>query len=280
MSLHRGAPGVIYAVSALLGAVFIGVALGLLGSGGAIITVPILVYLVGHGEKQAIAESLAIVGFIALCGAARAGAKRQIDARSVFYFGFPGLLGTYLGSEASRFVAGELQVALLGALMLAAAALMFRAARPPQAAAEAPPDRAPAPQRAWLLAAQGIGVGAITGLLGVGGGFMIVPALVLLGRVPMRIAVGTSLTIIAINCAVGFAKHLHILHGAEEEVNWRIIALFGALGAAGGLLGGAIGGKLNQSTLKRLFAVFLVLMAVYILWRQIPEIGRGIGSRQ
>ena len=182
---------------ALIGALAVGLSLGLLGSGGAILTVPVLVYLVGHGEKAAITESLAIVGAISLAGAGVAARRRRIDWHSVLVFGPAGMLGAFLGALASRWVSGGIQLLLLSVLMLAAAAIMFR--KPP--VAERP--RRPHPA---ALALNGLLVGVATGLVGVGGGFLIVPALVLLVGLPMPVAVGTSLSIIVLNSLTGFVK--------------------------------------------------------------------------
>ncbi|MBL0921140.1 MAG: sulfite exporter TauE/SafE family protein, partial [Phycisphaerales bacterium] len=212
-------------IAELLGALLIGLSLGLLGSGGAILTVPILVYLAGHSEKQAIVESLAIVGLIALSGAVRNGARGQVDVRAVVLFGLPGMVGAFLGAYVARWVPGAAQLALLGVVMLLAAWFMFRA----RAQEQASDVRAPEP----LLAAQGLGVGGLTGLLGVGGGFLIVPALTLLGRLPVKTAIGTSLAVIAMNCAAGFVKSWRVLRDLGGSVDWVTVALFSAVGIAG-----------------------------------------------
>ncbi|MEL6615065.1 MAG: sulfite exporter TauE/SafE family protein, partial [Bacteroidota bacterium] len=172
---------------ALLGAVAIGLVLGLLGSGGSILTVPVLVYLAGHADKVAIAESLAIVGAIAAVGAMPYARQRLVDWHSVLYFGVPGILGTYAGAALSAFIPGAVQLALFAAVMILAAVLMFRGRK------EVPEGEERPRQPLWLIAVEGLLVGVLTGLVGVGGGFLIVPALVLLGGLSMRVAVGTSL---------------------------------------------------------------------------------------
>ncbi len=250
-------------IAELLGALVIGLSLGLLGSGGAILTVPILVYLAGHPEKQAIVESLAIVGLIALSGAIRNGANGQVQLRAVVLFGIPGMLGAFLGALGSRWASGALQLALLAVVMFGAAWFMFWSS----ASEPKPTKRVAVP----FLMALGLCVGVLTGFLGVGGGFLIVPALTLLGRLPVKMAIGTSLAIIAMNCASGFVKSWRLLDEAGGGVDWTIIALFSLVGIIGGLVGVSIGGRLNQRTLRRVFAVFLVLMAVFILVRQAPR---------
>ena len=248
----------------LLGALAIGLVLGLLGSGGSILTVPVLVYLAGESEKVAIAESLAIVGVIALAGAIPYARQKLVDWRSELFFGVPGIIGTYGGAALSAFVSGTVQLVLFAGVMLLAAGLMLRGRR------EGSGDRAP--QAAWLIALEGLGVGVLTGLVGVGGGFLIVPALVLLGGLPMRTAVGTSLLIIAAKSAAGFWKYLDVLAELGQGVDWRLIGLLTVVGVAGSLVGNRVSHRVPQAALRRGFAVFLVAMGVFILWREGPSV--------
>jgi hypothetical protein len=250
---------------ALFGALAIGLALGLLGSGGSILTVPILIYLVGQPEKLAIAGSLAIVGGIALAGALPWTLNRQVDLRSLLWFGLPGMLGTWFGAWTSQWFSGAAQLGLFAVVMLLAAAMMFRRT-PTQPAA------ALLPRRGLAIVGDGLGVGAITGLVGVGGGFLIVPALVLLGRLPMQKAIGTSLWIIAMKSFTGFLGYLPTLDKHGLQLDWRLIGLFIGIGAAGTLLGMQLASRLPQQTLRRAFAVFLVLMGAYIILRTAPRL--------
>lgn len=269
---------------AWFGAAAVGLSLGLLGSGGAILTVPILVYLVGHDEKSAIAESLAIVGAIAVSGVIRAAMQKRVDFRSAALLAMPGIVGTYAGAHAAKFIPGAVQLVLLAVLMLTAAILMFRS-RPALSASSTDSSASPAiPSRGslWVVAVEGIGLGLATGLVGVGGGFLIVPVLVLLRKLAMPTAIGTSLAIIAVNSTAGFLKYLSMLGdqtggcGAALRVDWNIIGVFIALGVTGSLVGNALAGRINQNTLKRIFAVFLVVMAGYILIRQAPRVMPGV----
>lgn len=248
---------------ALLGAVAIGLVLGLLGSGGSILTVPVLVYLAGQPDKVAIAESLAIVGAIASVGAAGYARQRLVDWRSVAGFGLPGLVGTYGGAVLAARVSGAAQLTLFGAVMLLAAGAMLKGRGGLEGAAR--PARP-----AWLVALLGAGVGVMTGLVGVGGGFLIVPALVLLVGLDMRLAVGTSLSIIVLNSAVGFWKHLDTLTAAGGAVDWRLVGAFAAIGIVGSLVGVRLSGRVPQAALRRGFAVFLVAMGVFILATEGP----------
>lgn len=248
---------------AWLGAVAIGLSLGLLGSGGSIITVPVLVYLVGQPEKIAIAGSLGVVGAIALIGALQNAARGRIDWRSVLWFGLPGMAGTWGGAWLSGLVSGAVQLAVFAVVMLAAAVMMFRrkAYEPPAGGA----------RPIVKVVADGLAVGALTGFVGVGGGFLILPALVLLGGLGMHTAIGTSLAIISLNAFTGFFKHLQLLGAQDLALDWAILATFVVLGGAGSIGGNYFANRVPQTTLRRLFAVFLVLMALLILYESGPR---------
>jgi uncharacterized membrane protein YfcA len=255
-----------------LGALAIGLTLGLFGSGGSILTVPVLVYLAGEPEKAAIAESLAIVGTIAAFGALPYALQRQVDGRSVLLFGLPGIAGTYGGAALSAFVSGGVQLALFAVVMLLAAVFMFRD-RP---AAEGPRAR----RAAGLIAVEGLAVGVLTGFVGVGGGFLIVPALVLLGGLPMRLAVGTSLVVIALKSFAGFFKYLDVLADAGLAVDWGLIGLLTAVGVGGAFLGNRIGERVPHAALRKGFAAFLVAMGAFILWQELPGVLAGAEHAQ
>lgn len=249
---------------ALVGAALIGVSLGLLGSGGSILTVPVLVYLLDQPEKVAIAGSLAIVGAIAAAGAVPWALSRHVEWRSVLWFGAPAIAGTVAGAALSVFVTGEVQLIAFAGVMLAASWFMWRPS--PVVTAAAPPRGRPVAK----LVADGAAVGALTGFVGVGGGFMIVPALVLLGRLDMHRAVGTSLVVIALKSFAGFAQYLAVLDTLGLAVEWQVIGVFTAVGIGGSVVGNRIGRRVPQSALRRGFAALLVPMALYILWRSWP----------
>ncbi len=253
-----------------------GALLGLLGSGGSILTVPVLVYVLGHHDKSAIAESLAIVGCLAAVGAIPYARLHQVDWRSAWLFGIPGMLGTYAGAWLALFVSGALQLVLFAAVMLLAAWLMFRSAqldrrnltttvvsRTPES-----PHRHPA----WQIIVEGIAVGILTGLVGVGGGFLIVPALVLLGGLPMRLAVGTSLVVIGLKSSAGFAKYWWSQQAMHLSFDWSVIAWFIVIGAVGLFFGEHFSRRANQRLLKQGFAAFLVAMGVFVMWQEIPHL--------
>lgn len=241
----------------------VGVSLGLLGSGGSILTVPILIYLLGQPDKVAIAGSLAIVGAISLIAAVPHALRRQIDWRSVVLFGVPGMVGAWGGAYLAHFVSGSFQLVLFGLVMLLAAGLMLL-----PASAQARATR----QAWWIVGAEGLAVGVVTGLVGVGGGFLIVPALVLLGGLPIHVAVGTSLVIIALKSCVGILEYLQVLQGAGLTLDWTVIAMFSAVGIVGSLLGGRLGLRMSRTVLQRVFAALLLLTSVFILWQNVGEL--------
>jgi uncharacterized membrane protein YfcA len=250
---------------ALLGGLLIGVSLGLLGSGGSILTVPVLVYGLGHGERVAIAESLFIVGAIALLGSVSYIRIQQVSWKTVFLFGIPGMVGTYGGATAARYISATTQLLIFGVVMLTAAVFMFRPSAAPK---ESQTGSTVTARSVLLLLVQGMAVGAMTGLVGVGGGFLIVPALVLLRRLPIHYAVGTSLLIIALNSSSGFVKYLDTLRLERLAVDWVTIGVFIVLGAMGTVLGSRIGNRLDPRVLRRVFAMFLVVMSLLIIFRE------------
>lgn len=251
---------------AILGAILVGVALGLLGSGGSILTVPLLVYLVGQPEKVAITGSLAVVGGIALAGAIQWARRGCVDWRSVLWFGLPGMAATVLGAHVSRWIPGEIQLLGFATVMLVAAWSMAKSGTPFDDKGTGTLQSRPA------IIANGLGVGLLTGLVGVGGGFLILPALLLLGGLPMHRAIGTSLWIIAINAFSGFGKHLSVLDAADLALDLPLLGVFILFGTIGSWVGQRLAHRLPQSQLRRGFAVLLVLMAVFIVIRELPPL--------
>ncbi len=249
----------------LIGALIIGLTLGLLGSGGSAITVPVLIYLVGHGTRESIAESMAIVGLISVAAAVPYAKSHQIDWRSVWSFGIPGMLGTFAGAWLGGVSTEALQLVVFGCVLLAAAGSMLRKSN-----GTADDVRSVAEIRSptSMTALEGLVVGVVTGFVGVGGGFLIVPALVVLGRLPMRLAIGTSLVIIAMNAAVGFLKYEHYLLAHDLSVNGKTVLNFAAVGVLGSMIGRTINTRLNQCVLKRVFAGFLILIGGFVIMHE------------
>lgn len=246
------------------GAIAIGVSLGLLGSGGSIITVPVLVYLLGQGEKIAIAGSLFVVGTIALVGSLQYIRAGLVDWRNVFVFGVPGMAGTYLGALIAAFVPGIVQLAFFALVMLLASYMMLR----PVGLSDEPHER----RETWKIASDGLLVGIITGLVGVGGGFLIVPALVLLGGLAIHTAVATSLVIIALKSYSGFYKYMDVLDQQNLVLDWHTLLIVTGLGIVGSFVGARIANRVPQDKLKKWFGYFLIVMGIYILARSVPEV--------
>ena len=243
---------------ALLGALLIGISLGLLGSGGSILTVPVLVYLVGEPEKVAIAESLGVVAAISLIGMIPYAIRKDVHWKSVIYFGIPGMIGTYGGASLSQYLSGTTQLIIFAVVMILAAGMMIRNGIDSDKHKELSVSKV-------VLLVEGLVVGVVTGLVGVGGGFLIIPALVLVAGLNMRIAVGTSLVIIAAKSALGFYKYLDVLREESLNVNWELLGIFTVIGILGSFVGGRLSQKVPQKALKRGFGFFLIVMGVFIL---------------
>jgi uncharacterized membrane protein YfcA len=242
----------------------IGVCLGLLGGGGSILTVPIFVFVLGFSPKDAIAMSLAVVGATSLVGTVGHWRAGNVNVRVAAVFGSVAMAGTYAGARLAVRLSGPTQLAIFALVMATAAAVMFWQ-RGPTAVAE-PSATSPRRGAVALLVAEGLAVGLLTGVVGVGGGFLIVPALVLLA-LPMREAVGTSLAIIAANCAVGLYGYF-----GHVSLDWRAVALVTAGTIPGTFLGVHLHGLIPQQALRRGFAVFLLLVAAFILYRNLATV--------
>jgi uncharacterized protein len=241
--------------AAIVPGVLIGAALGLLGGGGSVLTVPIFVYVLGFRPKEAIAMSLAVVAATSAFGTVGYWRAGHVNVRIATVFGGVAMLGTVLGVRLARFIPGTTQMVMFGAVMLAAAVFMLRG-RPPCEEQRREGTRSVA--STVKVVAGGLLVGSLTGIVGVGGGFLIVPALVLM-QMPLRAAVGTSLLVITGTCVVGVLGYL-----GHVSLDWAAVALV----AAGTLPGMALGSYLHQYVpqpiLRRAFAVFLVVMAAFI----------------
>jgi len=247
---------------ALLGALAIGLSLGLLGSGGSILTVPVLHYLAGQPDKVAIGGSLLVVGVVAAAGCVPYALRREVDWRNVAWFGLPGMAGAWLGATLSQWIPGAVQLAVFAVVMLAAAWRMLAAA----------PVETPAQPRRLAVVGGGVAVGLLSGLVGVGGGFLIVPALVLLAGVPMAGAVGTSLAVISLNSAAGFARSIGVLQASGLSLDYLALGTVAAVGVIGSYAGERLGRRLPQAALRRLFGGFLVLMGAFIAIDVVPRL--------
>jgi uncharacterized membrane protein YfcA len=235
---------------------FIGISLGLTGGGGSIITVPLLVYLVGQPVHAAIPTSLVVVGATALSGYAR-----RVSHANTFdgvMVGLAGVFGAVPGRLLAALFSGRMLLLLFALIMLLAAIFMFRS-KTYEARTGGRPHWA-------LVVAVGVGIGFLTGFLGVGGGFLIVPGLVLLLGMPMATAIPTSLLVIAINCASSLIGPLVLGRGAAATgaIDWRVAVLLVAGGIVGAFAGRAVAGRLNQRALKHVFAVFVFVVGAFV----------------
>ncbi|MBO6656116.1 MAG: sulfite exporter TauE/SafE family protein [Pseudomonadales bacterium] len=250
-------------VLVLPGALLVGLSLGLLGSGGSILTVPILVYLVGQDEKVAIASSLAIVALISIAGSLQFVRERRVQWRTVVVFGIPGIVGTYMGAALSAYAPVGLQMLIFALVLLVASWFMLK------------PGSSEVCQRKtkiYEVGAEGFVVGLITGFVGVGGGFLIVPALILLGGLAMQQAVATSLVIIALKSIAGFAKYLEVIQAANLSIDWGVIGFFATAGILGSLVGSYFACRISQGKLKTGFGALLVMVALFVLSQSVPEL--------
>jgi len=234
----------------------IGLSLGMLGGGGSVLTVPVFVYVMGFEAKQAIALTLPVVGVTSLVGAAAHWRAGTIRITAALIFGAAAMAGSFLSARfLAPLVGGPVQLVLLAAAMLAAATSMYRGTSP----GSAHPARPARPARLLTIA---FAVGTLTGLVGIGGGFLIVPALVLLAGIPMKEAVGTSLLVIALNTFAGWLGY-----AGQTSTPWGFLLAFTAVAIAGILIGARLVRLVPAARLKRAFAIFLLFVAGFVLYQ-------------
>lgn len=255
-----------------IGAILIGLSLGFIGGGGSILTVPVLVYLMGVSPLVATSYSLFVVGSSSLVGALRATKTNNLDYKAVALFGGPAIISV-LATRAYvlpnlpevLFTIGNFAVSKNEAIMLLFAILMVTAAFfmiKPRKIKEDVGE--PTTTKYSLLLVEGLLTGLVTGLLGAGGGFLIIPALVMLGRLPMKTAIGTSLAIIAINSAIGFSVDL-----SHFAIDWKFLLPFTALAIVGIFLGGRLGKNVPGYKLKPIFGWFVLVMGIIIIGKEL-----------
>jgi uncharacterized membrane protein YfcA len=241
----------------LAAAVLVGVTLGLFGGGGSILTVPMLVYLAGVPAKSAIAMSLFVVAVTSAVGAVGHARAGRVRWRTGLVFGAAGMAGAYGGGLIGPHLPEALLMGGFAAMMVATAVAMIRGRRG-QAAV---PHRREPP--VWHVIAEGVVAGVVTGLVGAGGGFLVVPALVLLGGLPMGVAVGTSLVVIAMKSLAGLAGYLQ-----SVPVDWSLALPVTAAAVVGGLAGGRLAGRVDAGRLRTAFGWFVLVMGAFVLVQQ------------
>lgn len=254
-------------------ALITGLTLGIIGGGGSILTVPIFAYLLGIEPVMATAYSLFVVGVTALVGAFRYMQKGEVSYRTALVFAVPSFIAVFL---TRRYIVPAIPdeliqigdwiltkdiaiMALFGVILLLAAISMIRSGKKQDE--EATEIRFNYP----MIVLEGAGVGVLTGIVGAGGGFLIVPALVLLARLPMRLAVGTSLLIIAAKSLIGFLGDI----GNQAAIDWPFLLIFTALSVAGIFLGTYLAGFFSSKALKKGFGWFVLLMGVVIVTKEL-----------
>ncbi|MDG5482790.1 sulfite exporter TauE/SafE family protein [Mycolicibacterium gadium] len=249
-------------------AVFVGIALGLLGGGGSILTVPLLAYVAGMDAKQAIATSLLVVGVTSAVGAVSHARAGRVQWRTGLIFGAAGMAGAYLGGVLARFIPGSVLLIGFAVMMIATAVAMLRGRK--NIAESDGPRRIPVVK----VVAEGLGVGLVTGLVGAGGGFLVVPALALLGGLPMPIAVGTSLIVIAMKSFAGLGGYL-----SSVQIDWTVALMVTAAAVVGALIGARLTAMVNPDALRKVFGWFVLAMSSVILAQEIhPAVGIGAAA--
>ena len=262
-------------IAGYLAAIFIGIVLGMMGGGGSILTVPVLVYLFHVDAITATTYSLFIVGVTSMIGGTRAYVKKQVDFKSVSEFGIPSIFSIFITRHyilpaipEKLFSIGSLELTRDTLLMIVFALLMLTASAFMISNADEEKEQKNTSESRnggiLPLALWGLGIGFITGLLGAGGGFLIIPALVLFVKLPMKTAIGTSLVIIAINSIFGFLFSLKQTH-----LDWKILLSFTGLAIVGIYVGGLWAEKIPGKTLKKWFAAFVVVMGIYIIVKEL-----------
>ncbi len=254
---------------AIISGAITGIVLGLFGSGGSIIAMPALMYLLDVEAKSAIAMSMGIVAVTATISGWDNWRRGNVDLKVAAMFGLFGVIGTYGGARLGVYTPVQVQLTLFALVMYAAAWKMLQPKKQPVAqlaTAGGPPLSEDEAISAHMghIAAHGVGVGVLTGLVGVGGGFLIVPALVLLSGIPMKLAIGTSLVIVAAKSYAGFAGYV-----GSVPVDWATVAAFTTFTVAGSFVGTRIAHRFSQETLKRSFGIFLVFVASYIILKTV-----------
>ncbi|MEM8828156.1 MAG: sulfite exporter TauE/SafE family protein [Cyanobacteria bacterium P01_G01_bin.19] len=244
-------------------ALFIGLSLGLIGGGGSILAVPILVYVLGLDAKEAIAMSLAIVGIVSLIAVIPHGQLGNVNLRTAIAFTPPAMLGAFIGARlaALPWITDTIQLVCFAIIMLIASYFMIHKPKDSNSELLTPNSELERSEYPWLvITLEGLGVGIITGFVGVGGGFAIIPALVLLGKIPMKEAIGTSLLIITFKSFTGFIGYLN-----QVVIDWNLMLTFTTVAVLGVIWGAYFSGKIQGAKLQQAFGYFLIAVAIFIL---------------
>lgn len=243
-------------------AVVVGVALGMLGGGGSILTVPILTYIVGLDPHEAIAASLFIVGVTSAIGVLSHARERRVRWRVGGVFGAASMVGAFLGGFAGGRVPGPVLMILFAIMMVATATAMLRGRKEPS-----PGSRLRGHLPILRIVLDGLAVGIATGLVGAGGGFLVVPALNLLGGLPVAVAVGTSLLVITMKSFAGLGGYL-----VSVQFDWPLVLTFTLIAIGGSFAGSALAGRIPEATLRKGFGYFVLSMGALVLLQEVPQV--------
>jgi uncharacterized membrane protein YfcA len=252
------------AFGALL-ALVVGLVLGLLGGGGSILAVPTFLYVFHIEPKPAIAMSLVVVGMSALVGFVTHWRQGTVNVRIAAIFGGLAMVGAFAGARFARFVPASVQLGLFAVFAFTAAILMLRdSVRTPSGATDVRSD-----ERGHftpLLGVQAVAVGVLTSLIGAGGGFVIVPALVLVADVPVKEAIGSSLLIIAMNATSGVVGYL-----GQVVFDWSLVAWFTSIAAVGAVVGTRLMRRVPAARIKQAFAIMILVLGTYLVIRRLTQ---------
>ena len=257
-------------------AILIGVSLGLIGGGGSILTVPVLVYILGVNPVLATAYSLFVVGSTSLVGAATYMKKGLVNYKTALVFAIPSFIAVFLTRKFlvpalpdPLFTVGEAIITKNIGIMVFFALIMLAASYSMITAKKCVDcdENEPVVFNFPMIALEGSVVGVITGIVGAGGGFLIIPALVLLAKLPMKLAVGTSLLIIAAKSLIGFLGDL-----STQTIDWQMLLIFTSLSIVGIFIGSALSKKINEKILKTGFGWFVLIMGIYIIKKELLAI--------
>lgn len=244
----------------ILGGLVVGASLGLLGAGGAILSIPIFALVLGHAQGVAVVESLAVTGAVALFAGVRAALARRVDYARAAALAVPALAGAWIGGPVGKLLGERMQAALFAAIAVVAAWRML--APPPKPADPEAATRAISTKALAPAAVSGLAIGVLTSVIGVGGGFLLVPVLVLVLRVPMQHAVGTSLLVITTTTVVAIGSKAVFLPDDFARASWQSVAIVALCGIVGSVVGARFARRVPERALRRVFAAVLVLVAV------------------
>ena len=247
----------IFLILGLVLSALIGLSLGLIGGGGSIITVPVLVYVLGVDVHDAVGMSLAVVGATSLIGSYLHYRRGTVQLKIGLIFGAAGVVGALLGSPLTKLLSPSALMMIFATLMLVVAALMLRRK---SKAGSVEIEVATQALSVWKALLAGFGVGVLTGFLGVGGGFLIVPALIMFGGLGIKDAIGTSLFVIFLNCVSGLVGH-----AGQDNFDWYLTALVTVLAMTGTILGTLLSHRVAANKLQKGFAVFVLMVAVFLM---------------